>query len=108
MDMFHSKYKDDFLSEVKSLDYQIVALADELKLSEPYDVLNFTKYDQFIRIAAPRDKALAALQKMITPEIDLKNWTAAQQKISSYAPYFGTKNKKFTDLVMFVNSQIQP
>lgn len=107
MDMFHSKFKDDFLAEVKARDNQIVILGDELKLGEPYTVTYFTKYDEFIRMAAPRDKAVSALQNMIRTDIDLKNWAAVQKTIETYSAYFGSKNKKFNDLVMFVSSQNQ-
>jgi len=107
IDMFHSKYKDDFLAEVRDKDNQIIVLSDALKLAEPYVVTNFTKYDEFIRLAAPRDKAVSALQNMIRSDIDLKNWAAVQKTIETYSAYFGSKNKKFNDLVMFVSSQNQ-
>ncbi|MEI6555858.1 MAG: hypothetical protein WCL70_09730 [Paludibacter sp.] len=106
LDMFYSKFSDDTLKDVKLLDYKLAALGDELKVQLPYVSDNFLKYDEYIRLAAPREKAFTALQKMISTDITTKNWKSAILKLKTYVVYFGNKNKKITDLISFFESQL--
>lgn len=102
LDMFYSKYQDDMLNQVKQKDYELAILGSELMLQMPYKISDFPKYDQYIRLAAPREKAFMALQKMISPDIESKNNQAAITKILTYISFFGTKNKKLLDLISFL------
>lgn len=106
LDMFYAKYTDDFLADIKLNDYKLVDMAAMLNLDAPFTDALFVKYDEYIRMAAPRDKALVALQKMISTDVETKNWTSALSKINNYKSYFNNKNKKLNDLISFINSQI--
>jgi len=105
LDMFNEKYEDDLLNDVKAKDYEIAILGDDLMLQMPYKSSNFSKYDEYIRKAAPRDKAFTALQKLISPELESKNYQAAIAKIESYLPFFGKRNKKLLDLISFLETK---
>jgi hypothetical protein len=105
LDIFYSKYQDDMLNQVKQKDYEIAILGEELMLYMPYKTSDFTKYDQYIRLAAPRNMAFFALQKMISPDIDAKNNQLAITKILTYISLFGTKNKKLLDLISFLETK---
>ncbi len=104
LDMFYQKFDDEILRDVKIKDYELVTMAEKLQLQQPYSQAEYMKYDQFIRLAAPRDKAFAALQKMVQPDIETQNWKDALNKMLMYKPFFGTKNKKFNDLTSFLES----
>lgn len=105
LDMFYEKYKDEILIPIKQKDYEMATLSNELNLQMPYNVANFAKYDQYIRTAAPREKAFMALQKMITPDMDAKDYPAALVKVKNYLTYFGNKNKKLVDLISFLQGR---
>jgi len=105
LDMFYEKYPDVLLSDIKVKDYEIVILGEELMLQMPYRSTDFSKYDAYIRLAAPRDKAFTALQKLISPDIGLKDYQAAITKIKSYLPFFGKRNKKLLDLISFLETK---
>ena len=105
LDLFYDKFKDDFLNSFKVKDYELLTLSNELLLHMPYNITNFSKYDQYIRTSAPREKALNALQKMISPDLEIKDFQAALIKIKTYMVYFGKKNKKLLDLVSILDSK---
>jgi len=105
LDMFYSKFNDETLKDVKLMDYKLAALGDELKLQLPYMSDNFLKYDEYIRLAAPRERAYTALQKVISADIANKDWRSAIIKLKTYMGYFGNKNKKIIDLISFFESQ---
>lgn len=105
LDMFYEKYKDDFLNQIKTKDYEMATLSNQLMLQMPYIVTDNLKYDSYIKMAAPRDKAYTALQKMISIDIETKSFQAAILKIKNYLGYFGRKNKKLLDLISFLESR---
>lgn len=105
LDMFYEKYKDDFLNQVKAKDYEMASLSDQLMLQMPYIPSDNLKYDQYIKMAAPREKAFVALQKMISTDIEKKEYQTAITKIKNYLVYFGTKNKKLLDLISFLETR---
>jgi len=106
LDMFYEKYPNEYLlDQMKQKDYEIANLGIALNLQMPYKSTDFPKYDQYIRVAAPREKAFAALQKMISSDIDSKSYQAAINKILTYLSFFGTKNKKLIDLISFLENK---
>ena len=105
LDMFYEKYKDDFLNQIKTKDYEMATLSDQLMLQMPYVASDNLKYDNYIKMAAPRDKAFNALQKMISVDIESKAYQLAILKIKNYLGYFGKKNKKLLDLISFLETR---
>jgi len=105
LDMFYEKHKDDFLNQIKLKDYEMATLSDQLMLQMPYIDSDNLKYDNYIKMAAPRDKAFTALQKMISTDIETKAYQNAIIKIKTYLSFFGTKNKKLLDLISFLETK---
>lgn len=105
LDLFHGKYTDSLLIDIKANDYQILTMGNELKMETPYLADKFNKYDVFIRTAAPNDKAYAALLKMVQTDLETKNFKSATDKINVYTAYFKGKNKKLNRLLMFLKAQ---
>ncbi|MEI7501657.1 MAG: OmpA family protein [Paludibacter sp.] len=99
LDLFYDKYDDENLSEIKTKDYELAELGDNLMLNMPYDSLNFSTYDSFIKLAAPHERAFVALQKMISHDISKKHWKKATEKLKLYAPLFASNNKKINSLI---------
>jgi hypothetical protein len=105
LDLFYSKFTDSLLIDIKANDYQMLTMGNELKMETPYSVENFNKYDVFIRMAAPRHKAYTALVKMITSDLETKNYSSAIEKIGIYSAYFKGKSKHLNNLMMFLKAQ---
>ena len=105
LDIFYQKFDNEALKETKLKDYELIQMGDSLFLQPTFDMADFLRYDRYIRLAAPRDRAFSALQKMITQYIENKNWKEALNTIMSYKPFFGDRNKKYNDLVLFLQAQ---
>jgi len=99
LDLFYEKYDNIIFNDIKTKDYEIAELGKEVMLHQPYSAKYFSKYDEYIRIAAPREKAFVALQRMISLQIANKDWKSAIDKINTYLVFFGTRSKKLTDLI---------
>jgi outer membrane protein OmpA-like peptidoglycan-associated protein/uncharacterized protein YegL len=105
LDLFYKKYNHSIFRETKANDYKKVKLGDELSLENSYKPSEFSKYDAYIRLAAPQEKAFVALQRMISANISKKEWKKAIEKVEIYKPYFGQNNKKINNLVALLSSK---
>ena len=99
LDLFYKKYNDTILNAVKVKDYELADLGNNLPLELTYKPADFQKYDEYIRKAAPREKAFVALQRIISPDIDVKDWKFAINKLNTYISCFKNKNKRIKDLM---------
>ena len=105
LDLFYEKYDDDILVSIKTTDYEIAEQGNQLQLHLPYNLANYSEYDNYIRLAAPREKAFVALQRIVSKDINQKNWQVAINKIINYTSYFGDKNKKIVDLINILKAK---
>lgn len=105
LDLFYNSYTQYYLNEQKIKDYEIATLGNKLALYLPYNSSDWTKYDQYIKLAAPNEKAFVALQRLISTDISIKNWSAALIKVKSYSTFFGADSKKFNDLISILQSK---
>lgn len=102
LDMFYSKYDDEIFYNIKIDDYKVAALGDSVMRLIPNEI-NKPIFENYIKLAAPKDKAFLVLKKLIKNDIDRKDWTAAYEKITQYSTYFGEKNKQLNDLIYFLS-----
>ena len=106
LDLFYKKYKDDILNEFKTRDYELAEMSKKLMLHRPYNPAENLKFDTYIRLAAPLEKAFVALQKMISLDIERKDWRTALGTVKLYQSFFGKTNKKVVDLVSLLEKNI--
>ncbi len=99
LDLFYNEYDDHILDAIKTTDYEIAEQGNQLQLHLPYNLANYSEFDNYIRLAAPREKAFVALQRMIAQDINQKKWQNAINKIKVYNTFFGERNKKLIDLI---------
>lgn len=102
LDAFYEKFDDDLLQDIKAKDYELAGLADDLKMEYGYNETLKDSYDYYIKNAAPRERAFVALQKFISNDIMLKNWTSAIEKVKIYKPYFSAHSKKVDNLLQLL------
>ncbi|MEI8087382.1 MAG: OmpA family protein [Paludibacter sp.] len=105
LDLFYNKYKDNSLSKLKTADYEMVDMAKKLFLHLNYKPKESLKFDVYIRLAAPREKAFVALQKMISLDLNQKKWKEALRTVKFYAPFFGKSNKEISDLIYLLEKK---
>jgi len=106
LDLFYLKYKDKILNDIKTHDYELVEMSKKLMLHRTYNPKDYSKYDTYIRLAAPLEKAFVALQRMISTDLENKNWKNALQIVKQYLPYFGKSNKKILDLITLLEKKV--
>lgn len=105
LDLFYKKYNNAIFRDIRTKDYKIAKLGDELSLENPYNSKDFAKYDTYIRLAAPREKAFVALQRMIASHISKKEWKWAIEQVEIYRPFFGNNSKRIADIVALLSSK---
>lgn len=108
LDEFYNEFDDASLQEIKTKDYELADLGDELRLNYSYSEDQASSYDSYIRQAAPKEKAFVALQRMISIDLNKKNWTGALTKVNLYKPFFGEKNKKIDNLISILTAKWDP
>jgi len=99
LDLFYNEYDDHILDAIKTTDYEIAEQGNQLQLHLPNDLANYSEFDNYIRLAAPREKAFVAIQRMIAQDINQKKWENAINKIKVYNAFFGERNKKLIALI---------
>lgn len=100
LDLFYEHYDNDIFRQIKISDYEIAAAGDRLELEKAYDSKKQPQYDEYIRLAAPNEKAFLALQRMIAVDIATKNWPSAVAKVKEYRKFFGDNDKKIERLLV--------
>ncbi len=108
LDEFYNEFDDPSLKEIKAKDYELADLGDGLNLNYSYSEDQASSYDSYIRQAAPKEKAFVALQRMISIELNKKNWAGALAKVNLYKPFFGEKNKKIDNLISILTAKWDP
>ena len=105
LDLFYEKYNDVVLSDLKEKDYLLARYADLLYLSLPYNKKSRVQYEDYIKLAAPSERAFIALQRIISPSIVSKDWTTALSIVKTYESYFSSSNMKLRDLIALLEGK---
>lgn len=102
---FVDMYPRTFLDTLLAKDFKIAAKGDALELVEPYDsVKSYRLFTEYIKMAAPKEKAFVVLQKLISQDIANKNWKKAIKTVKQFQPYFGENNTEITDLLAILSA----
>ncbi|MCQ2958737.1 MAG: OmpA family protein [Bacteroidales bacterium] len=104
---FVDMYPRTFLDSLIAKDFKIAGKGDALDFIEPYDsVKSFRLFSEYVKLAAPKEKAFVALQKMISNDIAAKNWRNAIKTVNNYKSYFGKNDKRINDLLRILSSSV--
>lgn len=105
LNAFYEKFTDNFFDEIKVKDYELATEADNLKLELSYNSANYFAYDEYIRKAAPNDRAFLALQRIISTDLKEKKWSNALNKALNYKSFFGANYYKLNNLISIIKKQ---
>lgn len=102
---FCDMYPRTFLDTLVAKDVKIASKGDALELIEPYDsAKSYRLFTEYIKMAAPKDKAFVVLQKLISADVAAKNWKKALKTVNTYKPYFDNNNKEINDLIKILSA----
>jgi outer membrane protein OmpA-like peptidoglycan-associated protein/uncharacterized protein YegL len=104
LDYFYNKYDFPSLKNIQVQDYELAKLGNQLLLENSYNTNDFKKFDTYIKLAAPREKAFVALQRLISDDISKRKWKLASETVKSYSHYFGKNNKNVNNLLKILSS----
>lgn len=99
--MEHPEYKN---IEKQERDLKLAEQGAKLNLLEVPTNQNIKEYEAYILAAAPKERAFVALQRLIEPAINDKNWSLALSTVNKYAPAFGNDNTKVNALKKVLNA----
>ena len=101
---FVQQYPRSFLDTLLAKEFKIAEKGERLDLAKPYDTVMAKYFEEYIKLAAPKEKAFVALQKYISNDIIAKNWKQALTKVKTFEPYFGKNNPKILDLIAILSA----
>ena len=100
---FYSELTESQRSLVRDkyvVDSAIAVKGDKLKIHNGYNPKkSAAAYDEYIKEAAPKEKAFVALQKMIEADIVAGNWSNATVTVLKYKDYWKDKPQKINALL---------
>lgn len=103
---FVDMYPRTFLDTLVAKDFKIAGKGDALALTEPYDsAKSYRLFTEYIKMAAPKEKAFVVLQKLISLDVAEHNWKKAAKTVSTYKPYFGKQSGRVDNLLRLLNAQ---
>ena len=86
-------------------DYALAEKGSNLNLAVDYDDQYRQIFEEYIRAAAPKERAFVALQRLIEKEIAAKNWALAIAVVQKFQPYFGVNHPKVASLLQLLKSK---
>ncbi len=102
---FVDMYPRTFLDTLIAKDFKIAGKGDALELVEPFDsAKSYHLFTEYIKMAAPKEKAFVVLQKLMSEDIAAKNWKKALKTVETFKPYFGQNDKRINDLIKILNA----
>lgn len=102
---FVDMYPRTFLDTLIAKDFKIAGKGDALELLEPYDsVKSYHLFTEYIKMAAPKEKAFVVLQKLISQDISAKKWKKAIKTVHTYKPYFGENDARIKGLLSILSA----
>ena len=105
LDLFFKKYYDPYFSEKKNGDYLLAQTADNLYLHSGFQDYLVEDYENYIMLAAPRERAFLTLQILLSPYVEKKDWKSCVSIMNEFKPYFETRPRKFNDLFNIFNAK---
>lgn len=101
VDMYPRTYLDTLIAK----DFKIAGKGDALELMEPFDsVKSYRLFTEYIKMAAPKERAFVVLQKLISNDVAAKKWKKAIKTVSAFQPYFGNNDKRINNLLQLLSA----
>ena len=98
----------NLIREKYAADSALAVKGDELKIQNGYNAKkSAAAYDEYIKSAAPREKAFVALQKMIKADVENKNWSNATVTVLKYKDYWKDNPQKINKLLDILEQKNQ-
>ena len=93
---FHNMYDRDI---------EIALQGNQLNLEQPFDPSWKNEYLDYIKVAAPKEKAFVALQRIISIDIKNKKWSNAIKSIKEVKQFFGEDDQRIINLIELLEAK---
>ncbi len=97
--MFVQQYPRSYLDTLLAKEFKIADKGESLEFEKPFDTTIAIYFEEYIALAAPREKAFVALQKLISVDIANKQWDKALQKVRKFQLAFGVNDPRIKSLI---------
>ena len=101
---FVLQYPRSFLDTLLAKDFKIAEKGERLDFIKPLDTTFSKYYVEYIKLAAPKEKAFVALQKLISLDVANKDWNKAISTVKKFQPYFGKNDHRINDLIQILST----
>lgn len=108
INQFMMEYPEYKNIEKQQRDLKLAEQGAELNLAEAFESEDGAKYEAFIKAAAPKERAFVALQRMLEADIQVQNWTGAQEKLEQLSGHFGANHAKIQGLKKLLSTRTAP
>lgn len=107
MSRFYDLYPDyPFYTQANKNAYDLALVASKLLLSQAYNSELKSYYEDFVNKAAPSQLAFVALQRMISPFLDSRDYKSASDFLKNYRSLFPDKASDIDKLCAILNSPV--
>ena len=99
---FYDNYDDDIFENTRNIEIKLAKMADSLDLAHKFDPGKTKLYTRFINMAKDKEIAFVALQRLISLDLERKDYTQAIRTLKNHQNTFPkeSNNYKFTtDLI---------
>lgn len=97
--MFVQQYPRSYLDTLLINEFKIADKGEGLEYQKALDSTAIPYFENYIKMAAPREKAFVALQKLISNDIANKQWDKALQTVRRFQPAFGESDERIKNLI---------
>ena len=86
-------------------DIEIATQGNELNLEQPFNPSWENEYLDYIKVAAPKEKAFVALQRIISIDIKNKKWSNAIKSIKEVKQFFSEDDQRIINLIELLEAK---
>lgn len=97
--VFVQQYPRSYLDTLLAKEFKIADKGESLEYMKPLDSTAAPYFEEYITMAAPKEKAFVALQKLISIDITNKQWDRALQTVKKFQPAFGANDPRIKSLI---------
>jgi len=99
-----AKYESNFSRRKKKL-LRLKLIYEEFMLAQMAQPTSYFVYDSYIKVNAPKDKALTALQMRVALDNNTLKWSQSVEVYKALKPYFKEKAYKVDELIELVSRE---
>jgi len=102
---FYNEFKNLPFEQIMPQEFKIAEMGENLEMHRGFDSTRISNYVFYIKLAAPKEKAFVALQRLISLDVNGKRWQSALDKVASLESYFGENDERIENLKAILSAK---